>query len=333
MVRFYAQLDYLRGVQRNFGSGPSQSDMVAVFTKILVVVAPIVLLMAFWYYRHIIAFTLMRIFARVFSSKSRRVIANYLVSKGVVLEVFLYSSDGIGKKLCDARISSVVAGKMQLQLINKNPTGLKLKGQRVICFTKPFTYSGSKLNAFVTFIGPSVKRGSVIKEMSLYTPIRYRFVIRRRHERHNVIKQDTVRVKVWDGTKRKTFWMGRPDLQTLRKEDTTGKKTKLVVENISAGGIRLLIVNPKGQMPPLGTGNQLVMRVSVFNPKSKKFSYFNVIGTIRSRFKGKGGARHWRTVHRRGRESRRQLHLEDSARRSQGTDQIPGAYRSVILKS
>ncbi len=286
---FLAQLDYLRDVQRNFGGVSGRLDIITVFTKILTIVVPVVSVVAAWYYRHVFAFAFLRFFARLLSRRSRQIMENYLVTKGVMLDIYLYSN-GVGRKLCNARISAVVGGSMKLDLVNIAPTGLKLKNQRVICFCKPFSYSGRKINAFVTMVGSIVKRGSVVKEMSLLTPIRYRFVIRRKHDRQRVAREGAVRVKAWDGRKRKTFWMGRPDLQTVNNPARYGDKTRLAVENISAGGMRVLILHPKGQMPPLSSGNQLVLRVSVWNPATKKYTYFNVIGTIRSRFKGKGGA-------------------------------------------
>lgn len=287
MIRFMAQLDYIRDVQRNFTTGPQGMDVVEVFTKILSVAIPVVVCMALWFYRHVIGFTIMRFFSRILSPRSRKVVENYLVSKGILLELFIYDSNGVGRKIADARVTSVVSGKMQLQLINVKPTSLKFKNKRVICFTKPFTYSGRKINAFITFVGHIVKRGSVIKEMSLLTPTRYKFVIRRKHARKR-IAEGTVRVKAWDGKKRKTFHMSRPELQTVNNPAKYGKKMRLSVENISAGGMRMLIVNPQGRLPWLATGAQLILRVSIWNPKTKKFSYFNVIGVIRSKFKGKG---------------------------------------------
>ncbi|QJB57457.1 hypothetical protein [Pseudodesulfovibrio sp. zrk46] len=290
MLNFLAQLDYLRDVQRTFGSGADRLDMIGVFSKILSIVVPLVLAMALWYYRRIIGFYILRFFARLFAPRSRRIVENYLVTKGVMLDVYVYSSSGVGKNIGQARVSEVVGGKMILQLVNVAPTALKFHHTRVVCYTKPFTYSGRKINAFVTFITHVVKRGSVIKEMSLATPIRYKFVIRRKHSRQRVAREGTVRVKAWDVRKRKTFWMGRPDLQTINNPARYGNKMRLSVENISAGGMRILVIHPSGKLPPLKEGAQLVLRVSIWNPKTKKFAYFNVIGAIRSRFKGKGGA-------------------------------------------
>lgn len=290
MLQYMAQLDYLRDVQRNFASGPAGLDLLGVFSKILSVALPVVLCMALWHYRHVIGFTFIRAFARLLSPRSRRIVENYLVSKGILLEIYTYTSSGVGRKLADARVSSVVGGKMKLDLINTSPTALRLKNKRVICFTKPFAYSRRKINAFVTFVGHLQKRGSVIKEMSLLTPIRYKFVIRRRHTRKAVSREGAVRVKAWDGKKRKTFFMSRPDLQTVNNPAKYGKKTRLAVENISAGGMRLFVLHPQGKLPWLAQGSQLILRVSVWNPKTKKYSYFNVIGTVRSRFKGKSGS-------------------------------------------
>lgn len=290
MLDFHAQLDYLRNVQRTFGSGSERLDLFGVFSQILSVVVPLVIVMAGWYYRHLVLFAFLRFFARLMSKHNRRIVENYLVNKTIMLNVYMYSSQGAGRKLCNARVKSVAGGKMQLQLVNVSPTSLNLKNKRVICFTKPFSYSGHKVNAFVTFVSHVVRRGTVLKEMSLSTPIRYQFVIRRKHSRQRIAKEGAVRVKAWEGRKRKTFWMSRPDLQTVNNPARYGTNMRLSVENISAGGMRMFVLHPKGNLPPLKEGNQLILRVSVWNPKTKKFSYFNVIGTIRSRFRGKGGS-------------------------------------------
>lgn len=286
---FLTQLDYLRDVQRNFSGVSGRLDLIDVFSKILTVVGPIIGVVAAWHYRFVFLFAVLRFIARLFAWRSQGIIENYLVSKDVLVDIYLYNGS-VGRKLCSARITSVVDGKMALELVNMPPTALKLINQRVICFTKPFVFSGKKINAFITLIGPFVKRGSLVKEMSLLTPIRYRFVIRRRHSRQRVAREGAVRVKAWDGSKRKTFWMSRPALQTVNNPARYGNKMRLVVENISAGGLRMLILNPKGTLPSLTVGSQLVLRVSVWSPLSKKYTYFNVVGTIRSRFKGKGGS-------------------------------------------
>ena len=290
MIDFLAQLDYLRDVQRTFGTGPSRLDMIGVFAKILSVAGPVIFFMAAWYYRHVFGFAFIRFFSRLVSGRSQTILENYLVTKGVMLEVYLYSNGGMGNLLCNARISAVVNGKMKLDLVKARPTSLKLKNQRVICVCKPFVYSGRRINAFITLVGHVRKRGSTVKELSLLTPIRYRFIIRRKHARQSISREGAVRVKAWDSRKRKNFWMARPDLQTVNNPARYGDKMRLAVENISAGGMRLLILNPQGQLPPIAVGNQLVLRVSVWNPATKKFTYITVLGTIRSRFKGKHGA-------------------------------------------
>lgn len=308
-----AQLDYLRNVQHNFEFG-DRLDIVGVFSKILLIVVPVVVAIALWRYRHILAFFFFRFFARLLSPRSRMVVEEYLVAKGILLNICLYSDKKVGKKIAHARVAEVVGGKMKLQLVHVEPTALNLKNKQVICFIKPFTYFGKKINSFVTFVSHVVKRGAVIKELSLSTPIGYRFVIRRKHRRQHVAREGTVRVKAWDGRKRNKFWLVKPDLQTVNNPARYGNKTRLSVENISAGGMRVLVLNPRGNLPPLNEGNQLVLRVSLWNTNTKKFSYFNVMGTIRSRFKGKGrsiglgiqftaegnkvsGQYHWKILH------------------------------------
>lgn len=290
MVNFLAQLDYLRDVQRTFESGSGRLDLLAVFAKILAVALPVVAAMALWHYRHFIWFVIIRFFLRILSFKSHSIVQNYLVTKGVMLDVHLLTSKGVGRKIGVVRINDVMAGKMRLDLVDIRPTALKLKNARVICFCKPFTYSGRKINAFATFVGHVIKRGASIREMSLLTPVRYRFVIRRRHVRKRIAREGAVRVKAWDVAKRGSFWMARPDLQTVSNPKRFSEKMRLVVENISPGGIRVLILNPTGKMPSMAPGHQLILRVSLWNPRTKKYFYFNALGVIRSRFSGKGGS-------------------------------------------
>ncbi|WP_319542907.1 hypothetical protein [uncultured Pseudodesulfovibrio sp.] len=289
MITYLARSNYLHEVQRTFG-GTGNLDVMGFFTQALSVLVPMVLVIIFWRYRRKILFFAVRFFVRNLFSRSRRIIENYLVSRGVVIEVCLYSGDGVGKRLCSARVTSVVGGRMKLQLIDTSPVVAKLKSARVICLMKPFAYSGRRINSFVTFISHMKRRGIVIKELSLMTPVRYKHIIRRQHARQRVAREGTVRVKMWSGRKANTFWMQRPELQTVNNPARYGEYTRLIVENVSAGGMRMYVVNPKGALPPLQKGNQLVLRVSIWNPKTNKYTYFTVLGTIRSRFSGRGGA-------------------------------------------
>jgi len=290
MLRFMGQLDYLRDVQRTFGSGSDRIDLVGVFAKLLIVAVPVAVVMALWFYRHYIGFILLRFFTRIIPIRHHRIVQNYLVGKGIMLEVHTYTSKGVGRKLGLVRVKKVVGGTMHLDLIEVGPTALKLKNTRVICYCQPFTYSGHKYNAFITFVGSVVKRGATIRQLSLLTPVRYQYVIRRKHVRNRVAREGAVRVKAWDIAKRKTFWLTKPDLRTVDNPARYGDRMRLTVENISAGGMRVLILNPQGRLPSLTAGHQMVLRVSVWDPVTKKYSYFTVVGAIRSRFKGKGGS-------------------------------------------
>lgn len=288
MMEFMGQLDYLRDVQRTFESGSGRIDLVAVFAKMLAVLVPVLTVMALWHYRHHIGFAFTRFFGRIFSFRGRRIVRDYLVTKGVLLDMYQYSSKGVGHRIGAVRVKEVVGGKMYMELVDVRPTAINLKWQRVICFCKPFSFSGRKLNAFVTFITHVGKKGATVNSLTLNTPARYRFIIRRKHRRRKVSREGAVRVKAWDIGKRKSFWMSRPDLQTVNNPARYGKKMRLVVDNISAGGMRVLIMNPQGRMPSLSAGHQMILRVSVWNQKTKKYTYFHVVGAIRSRFKGKG---------------------------------------------
>ncbi|WFS63869.1 hypothetical protein LF599_06825 [Pseudodesulfovibrio thermohalotolerans] len=289
MVRFLAQSDYLREVQRTFG-GSGHFDFMELLIRMLSVVLPMIAVYVLWRYRLLIQLVVGRWAARLFRRRKRRAVENYLVSKGVAIEVCMYSGGGVGRKLCDARVTSVTGGRMQLQLLNARPTLINLKHQQVVCFVRPFAYSGKRINAFTTLVAHVAKRGVVLKELSLFTPVRYRFILRRRHPRQRVVHEGAVRVKAWSAKKARTFWLFRPDMQTVNNPARYDSRTRLAVENISAGGLRLFIVNPKGGLPPLDRGSQLVLRVSVWNPKTRKYSFFTAMGIVRSRFSGRRGA-------------------------------------------
>ena len=290
MVRFLAQSDYLREVQRTFG-GASHLDVMELLYRTLSVAVPMAVVYVLWRYRPLILHIAGRWASRLFRRRKRRAVENYLVSRGVVIEVCLYSGGRVGRKLCDARVASVAGGKMELQMLNSNAAfAASLSHLPVICFTRPFAYSGKRINAFTTLVAHAYKRGVTLKELSLLTPVRYRFILRRRHSRQRISREGAVRVKAWSAAKARTFWMLRPDLQTVNNPARYDDRTRLAVENISAGGMRMFIVNPKGGMPPLDQGGQLVLLVSIWNPKTRKYSFFTAMGTIRSRFSGRGGA-------------------------------------------
>lgn len=289
MIEFLVQSDYLRQVQRAFVRN-GNTDVVGALAQVLLVAVPLIAVMVLWRYRHHLAFGVGHFLAGLIARRRHRIIENYLVSRGVMLEVCLYTPEGVGMKICDARVSSVAGGRMRLRLINVASTTVKLKNARVVCFAKPFSYSGKRLNAFITYIGHMERRGVVLKALTLLTPIRYRYVIRRRHARHRVASEGAVRVKAWSGRRANSFWLAKPDLQTVNNPALYGKKTRLVVDNISAGGLRMFVLNPGVGLPSMQKGNQLVLRVSIWNPRTKKFVYFTALGTIRSRFSGSGGA-------------------------------------------
>ncbi|WP_319583964.1 hypothetical protein [uncultured Pseudodesulfovibrio sp.] len=289
MVQFLVQSNYLREVQRTFGGGGTL-DFKELLFRTLSVAVPMFVVYVLWRYRLLILHVAGRWASRLLRSRKRRAVENYLVSRSVVIEVCLYTGGVVGRKLCDARISSVAGGKMHLQLLAANPTFTHLKHLRVICFTRPFAYSGKRINAFTTLVTHVRKSGVVLKGMSLLTPVRYRFILRRRHSRQRVAQEGAVRVKAWSGQKARTFWMFRPELQTVNNPARYDARTRLAVENISAGGMRLFVVNPGGGLPPLDTGGQLVLHFSIWNPKTRKYSFFTALGTIRSRFSGRGGA-------------------------------------------
>ena len=289
MIRFLARSNYLREVQRTFGSA-GNLDLTGLLEQVLSVIVPVIVVGILWRYRHRLFFFAGRILAVFFGGKSRRAVENYLVTRGPNLEIFAYSGGAPGRKICDARVASVENGRMKLQLFNVTPSSARLGNTQLLCLTKPFVFDGKRMNGFVTLPSRVRKKGILLKELSLLTPIRYRFVVRRRHSRQRVAREGAVRLKAWSGRKAGTFWMVRPELQTVNNPARYGEQTRVVVENISAGGLRMFVVNPKGSLPSLQKGNQLVLRVSIWNPATRKYSFFTAIGTIRSRFSGRGGA-------------------------------------------
>ncbi|KAB1440278.1 hypothetical protein [Pseudodesulfovibrio senegalensis] len=283
MTGFHPKTDFLFNVQNTFAHGSGRLDVVQVFGLILLVVAPVVILSALWYYRRFLWFLLVRSFTRLVFFRRQGVIENYLVSRGVVVEVILLEEGRLGRQLCYARIESVFGGRMELQVVKADPTRLDLKGRRVICFVKQFSLSGKKFNSFVTYVRDFERKGTVLKGVHLLTPMRYRFTIRRKHVRKKINRPDVVRVKVWDIAKRRNFTSRRPDIYTVSDPSRYQGRPFLTVGNISPGGIRLFVHNPAKRLPLLAINEPLVMRVSIKDPATRQFFFVTVIGTIRSR--------------------------------------------------
>lgn len=291
MVDVTAQLDYLRQIQHSFAHGSKRFDLIDVFGVMLMYVLPVVGAIAAWRYRSYLQYLFVKMLSSLFHGKRQGNIERYLTNKAVLLEVHFLDPEGIGRLLCHARISSIFSNRMSLDLVRVEPSARRLRGAQVICMCKPFVYDGQKLNSFVSYISFAKKRGALVKKLVLLAPLKYRFTIRRKHARHKVTRQDMFRVKAWSGRRRNSFWQHRPDVQTLSKANRQADKMRLRVGNISPGGIRLFIENPSmSGLPSLNEGQTLVLRISIKQPGNKKYMYFTVLGTIRSRFKEKGGA-------------------------------------------
>lgn len=290
MIQFHAQSDYLYSVQNTFAHGSGRLNLVEVFGLILAVALPVVLLSALWYYRHYLTFLLTRFFSRILFFRRQGVIASYLVSKGIIVEISLLTNSGIGRNICYARIESVYNGKMVLDIVRAAPTRMNFRGKRVMCFVKQFSFKGARYNSFVTYVHSFERKGTEIKGLTLLTPMRYRYTIRRKHVRKRISRPDMVRVKVWDISKRQSFMNKRPDIYTVPDQSRYQGRTFLTVGNISEGGIRIFVNNPKSNLPSLKVNDQLVMRISIKNPGTKQYFFVTVIGTIRSRYISKGGA-------------------------------------------
>ncbi len=289
MIGFQGQMDYLYKVQNTFAHGSGRLDFLQVFGLILLVVVPVVLLTALWHYRHFLWFLLVRFFTRIFLFRRQGVIENYLVSRGVVIEVILLEGGRLGRQLCYSRIESVYGGRMQLEIVKADPTRLDLKGKRVICFVKQFSLSGNKYNSFVTYVRDFERKGTVLKGLYLLTPMRYRFTIRRKYVRKKINRPDVIRVKIWDIAKRQDFKNRRPDISTVRQPSRYEGRPFLTVGNISPGGIRVFVHNPTKTLPAMDINEPLVMRVSIKDPATRQFFFVTLIGTIRSRFKTEKG--------------------------------------------
>lgn len=284
----FAQLDYLRDVQQTFAHGSGRLDLFEVFSVILAFVGPVVALAALWYYRHRLWFLVVRGFTRIFLAKRQSIIENYLVSKGVIIEVSLLEKDGtMGRQLCYARIETIYGGKLMLGTVKAGPTRAELRSKRVLCFVKQFSLRGRKYNSFVSYIHSFERRGTALTKLVLLTPMRYRFTIRRKHVRKKVNRPDVIRVKVWDVAHRRDFSSRKPEMYTVADPAKYKGKTYLRVGNISPGGMRLFVHNPRGGLPSMQVGGQLVLRISLKDPGSRQFFFFTVVGTIRSRFKAK----------------------------------------------
>lgn len=283
------QLDYLRDVQQTFAHGSGRLDVFGVFSMILIFVVPVVVLAALWYYRRYLWFFIVRFFTRLFLFRTQGIIENYLVSKGVIIEISILNKDGtIGRNIGHARIETVYSGKMTLEMVKSPPTRAELRGKRVLCFVKQFALRGRKYNSFVSYVYKFERKGTMLKKLVLLTPMRYRFTIRRKHVRKRVNRADIIRVKVWSIDKRRNFASKRPDIYTVPDPSRYKDRTHLTVGNISPGGIRLYVHNPRSALPSLRVNDQLVLRISIKDPESRQFFYFSVIGTIRTNFKAKG---------------------------------------------
>ncbi|MGE4553046.1 MAG: hypothetical protein AB7D57_08035 [Desulfovibrionaceae bacterium] len=285
MLYFTAQADFLKAIQSSFERGYSSNLMLTMLLWLALAMIPLLVGVVVWQLRHLLIFFARRQWNQIFQHDARVRVAAHLRDRRLPLDVFLPGQRS-NRLLFRVNLVEHGLGRFKLAVLDDVPASWRrnLMNKRVLLRTRPFRFGGQKLNSFYTFVRRTSTREGRLGELVVLTPDHYIYSARRRHKRMRLARPEAVRFRIWDGAKKATFLMAKPDFESEEpRPDVTWKPVSRVV-NISEGGLRLnLAVKHPEQTPKLNT--DLVVELTVMDPANKRFHKFLVLAAVRSVFR------------------------------------------------
>ena len=224
------------------------------------------------------------------ASHSRRVnIPRTLQREGAVVDILCSPADEDVPIRCV--ITSVAAGKIKCEIIERLDVLKAQEGREVTCVFAPVKTDQGKVNAFYAKLIQSDRSGRRSDRIVLSPPTEYTLIPRRKHARKRVADQQFLRVKLW---------VTDPHATTLSLEDATPhigvnsfasggpEQAANAVVNISNGGLGLSVLN-RVLPETCAVGAPVAINLFMFNFKEKSFKPYWYSGLVRSMKEGRPG--------------------------------------------
>lgn len=258
-------------------------DPLKILTYLLLIAVPALLLFLVWRHYGFTVFYFSRFLRTLFELGKRRKINAHLKGSNALMSVLTLEKGQPPRPLCTGRVVDIGAGFIVLDLKTKLSAAKQHGRLKVICFCKPFLFSGKRVNAFETYTWKALSQGGMVQSLMLFTPAVYGSAKRRRHLRKKIIRSDAVKLRVWTGAKKLRFQKEEPDYVSESLLPKGARMPTVSVGNISPGGMKL-VIDPRSNPIRLRPGDELVIRFVIYDPRTKRYVQFLFDGTVRSVF-------------------------------------------------
>lgn len=286
-----AQVWFFRDIQRAFGKGVDPDLLISILFKFVFIAGPLVAVFVTWHYWDKVIFFTLRAYNIWKFLPIRKRIAKHLKQNRMTLEIYVVGAKA-QQFIGQATMTKFGRKRMSIGFISEVPNALSrvITGKRIICYCKPFKVAGQRINSFHTYIIRTKPGVSGIKSMIMHTPAEFIDTVRRSSARKRLGKPSAVKILLWGAAKKEKFLLLAPDYETDDTVDdgSTWRAASKVV-NISAGGLKLEIHPKRGKVQPK-VNEQVVLDVKIFNPASKSFTQFILLGAVRNIARPPSGA-------------------------------------------
>ncbi len=224
------------------------------------------------------------------TSHSKRVnIPRALQRDGVVIDLLNSPADDEIAARCV--ITSVSAGKIHCELIERLDVIRTKEGAETTCVFAPMKIEDSKINSFNAKLVESDKTGRKTDRIILSVPTGYNMIPRRKHTRKKVADQQFIRVKLWITDPRTSdicFEDAAPHISVNSLSSKGPSQSANAVVNISNGGLGLSIVN-RVLPETCAVGAKVAINLFMFNFREKSFKPYWYSAEVRSMGEGRPG--------------------------------------------
>ncbi|MEF2144319.1 MAG: hypothetical protein V3573_02635 [Desulfovibrionaceae bacterium] len=288
MIEPGVQVDFLKQIQVSFNEGVPSDVIYHVLKNFLYVAMPTVLLFVIIRYYSFLSFFCRRAWDMQRNGARRGKIAHYIQQKELAVGLYLITGK-TRQYLGNCRLYRFSRSRMGLSVTSEIPSSLRrvLQGKKVLCITRPFRVGRRRLNSFASYVRRVQVHGGLVRGLVLLTPDEYIFTSRRKRPRLRILREQGVRLRVWNSAKKASFVHVPPDYKSVDSEDLNWKASA-VATDISSGGMKMRL-RPQRNSPVFLEQDELVLEVQVFNPADKNYRAFYLLGVVRSSARLKGG--------------------------------------------
>jgi hypothetical protein len=279
---------FLQRLQEDFRDWDTIADSVALIVATLAVVALVIVV--YFAVRHWDKLTFRFRSLVPFLVRSDRInrLLEQMRQDRKFIEIYSVGRRGRKRYVCMGRITEVRDKDFVLESLKCGPSIRNLPGRMCWFFFAPLQLDSRNYNAFTSPVD-EVELSATTSKLVVRKPVAVQLQPRRKHFRQKIQDQRLVRVKVWD----RVVASGHnplPGEEAALEINTRrlARKPDARVADISVNGLGLSYA-PDVESGELQEGEQVTLRVSVFDMDKQKYQVLWCKGLIRSRNRTREG--------------------------------------------